>query len=52
MCGRLAPYSKVACVPNNNKLIGLNAAFAAGWMVAAVIVGFVMVKIVQPLNGA
>lgn len=38
---------KVACVPNNNKLIGLNATFAAGWMVAAAMVGFVMVKIAQ-----
>ena len=42
---------KSACVPNNNKLIGLNATFAAGWLVAAAAVGFVLVKIVQPLNG-
>ena len=35
---------KVACVPTNNKLIGLNAAFAVGWMIVAWIIGVFMSK--------
>jgi hypothetical protein len=35
---------KVACVPSNNKLIGLHAVFAAGWMAATVAIGFVLVR--------
>jgi hypothetical protein len=45
-------YVQNACVPNNVKLIGLNATFAAGWMAAAAVVGFVMVRIVAPTGGA
>jgi hypothetical protein len=48
----LCRYVKNACVPNNVKLIGLNTTLAAGWMAAAAVVGFVMVRIVAPTGAA